>query len=153
MPSYQSMLAPEQNSHPKRLSMPLICWQDRMRRPSHRPKDTDTHARAQHVWMEPCQVRTSERQRSVSISLWECHRRFVWVPAALWKKWSKPEKSSTQSHREYNFETLSWNVAIYSCHTTFNKWNHILCQTSKDIITWKLFLLPWCMVKSSLSQI
>lgn len=47
------------------------CWpQGRTPRGhSHRPTDTDTRARAQHVWMERCQVRTSERQRSVSISV------------------------------------------------------------------------------------
>ena len=62
------------------------------------------------------------------------------------------KKPAIQSHWKYNIEALSWNVAIYSCHTTLSKWNHILCQTSKDIITWKLFLLPWCMVTSSLPQ-
>ena len=62
------------------------------------------------------------------------------------------KKPAIQSHWKYNIEAFSWNVAIYSCHTTLSKWNHILCQTSKDIITWKLFLLPWCMVTSRLPQ-
>lgn len=61
-------------------------------------------------------------------------------------------KTATQPHWKYNIEALCCNVAIYSCHTTLTKWNHILCQISKDIITWKLFLLPWCMVRSSLPQ-
>lgn len=92
------------------------------------------------------------RDRDLSASLWGCCRGFFWVPASLWKRQPKPEKSATLSHWKYNLEALSWNVATYSCHTTLGNWNHILCQTSKDIITWKLFLLPWCMVKSSLPQ-
>ena len=62
------------------------------------------------------------------------------------------KKPAIQSRWKYNIEAFSWNATIYSCHTTLSKWNHILCQTSKDIITWKLFLLPWCMVISSSPQ-
>lgn len=83
-----------QNSHPKGLSKPFGCWQDGMRGLFHRLTDTDTHAHAQHVWMESCPVRTSERQTSVSISLWGCLGGFVWVPAFLWKRQSEPEKAS-----------------------------------------------------------
>lgn len=58
------------------------------------PQPTNTHVRAQHVWIELCQVRTSERQRSVSIPLWRCPRRFAWLPAFLWKKVGKARKDS-----------------------------------------------------------
>lgn len=67
-----------------------------------------TYAHAQHVWMESSPVRTSERQRSVSISLWGCLRGFVWVPASLWKMQSKPEKTSNSATLKRQY----WSIKL-----------------------------------------
>lgn len=93
------------------------------------------------------------RDRHLSASLCEGVSGDLSECQLLYRKGSQSRKKpAIQSHWKYNVEVLSWNVTIYSCHTTLSKWNYILCQTSKDIITWKLFILPWCMVKNSLPQ-
>lgn len=115
--------------------MSLDCWQDKMRSPSQRPADTDTHAHAQPVWMERCPVRSSETEICqplfVRMSQGICLSASFSVENAV-----KARKNQQLSHTENTIlkhYAGMWPFTAVTPHSqseiTF------LCQLSKDIIT------------------